>query len=45
MHKKTFNLGSGQSISDPDTYHILTFRVKTEGARVFAELPTEQDLG
>ena len=44
VHKKTFNLKSGRSISDPDSYHVLTFRVKAEHGHVFVQLPSEADL-
>ena len=44
VHKKTFALDSGKSISDPDTYHVLTFRVKAEEGHVFVELPSVSPL-
>jgi len=38
LHKKTFSLETGESISDPE-YRIETFPVKVIGDEVFLELP------
>lgn len=38
LHKKTFSLESGESLSDPD-YRIETFPVRVEGDDVLLELP------
>ena len=43
LHKKTFSLESGQSLSDPE-YQIETFPVKVEGKDVFLELPSVEVL-
>ena len=44
IHKKTFALESGDCLSDPGAYHVLTFRAKAIDDRVFVELPSPQDL-
>jgi NAD(P)H-dependent nitrite reductase small subunit len=38
LHKKTFSLESGESLSDPE-YKIETFPVKVDGNDVYLELP------
>ena len=43
LHKKTFSLESGESLSDPD-YKIDTFPVKVEGDSVFLQLPSVEIL-
>ncbi len=43
FHKKTFNLETGDSISDDDL-SIATFPAKVEGGWVYAELPSEMEL-
>jgi nitrite reductase (NADH) large subunit len=43
LHKKTFSLNTGESLSDPD-YNIETFAVKVEGAAVYLRLPPVEVL-
>jgi NAD(P)H-dependent nitrite reductase large subunit/NAD(P)H-dependent nitrite reductase small subunit len=43
LHKKTFSLASGESLSDPE-YSIETFPVKIEGDDVLLELPAVEVL-
>ncbi len=43
LHKKTFSLETGESLSDPE-YRIETFPVRVEGADVFLHLPPEEVL-
>ncbi len=43
LHKKTFSLQTGQSLSDPE-YQIATFPVKIDGRDVFLELPSVEVL-
>ena len=43
LHKKTFNLQTGEQIGDDDL-NILTFPVKLEGDKVFVELPAAPEL-
>ena len=38
IHKKTFALESGDCLSDPGAYHVLTFRAKAVDGRIFVEL-------
>ena len=43
MHKKSFSLVDGKSMSD-DIYSIRTFKVEVRNGNLFVELPTEDDL-
>jgi nitrite reductase (NADH) large subunit len=43
LHKKTFSLKTGESLQGEE-YRIATFRVKTEGGKVYAELPPPEVL-
>ena len=43
LHKKTFSLESGESLSDPE-YRIETFPVRIEGDDVLLELPAIEVL-
>lgn len=43
LHKKTFSLESGESLSDPE-YKIETFPVKVDGNDVYLELPAIEVL-
>lgn len=43
LHKKTFDLSTGEGISDQDL-NILTFPVKLEGKKVYVELPAEAEV-
>lgn len=43
LHKKTFSLQSGESLSDPE-YRISTFPVRIEGTEVFLKLPAIEVL-
>ena len=43
LHKKTFSLETGESLSDPE-YKIDTFPVRIEGNDVFLELPAVEVL-
>ena len=43
LHKKTFSLKTGESLSDPD-YNIETFPVKVEGNAVYLRLPPVEVL-
>lgn len=43
LHKKTFNLETGEGISD-ESLNILTFPVKLEGDQVFVELPAVAEV-
>jgi len=43
LHKKTFSLESGESLSDPE-YKIDTFPVRIEGNDVYLELPSIEEL-
>jgi nitrite reductase (NADH) large subunit len=43
LHKKTFNLRSGEQIGD-DELNILTFPVRLEGKKVFVELPAVPEV-
>jgi nitrite reductase (NADH) large subunit len=43
LHKKTFSLETGESLQGEE-YRIQTFRVKTEGGKVYAELPPPEVL-
>jgi len=43
LHKKTFNLQTGEGISDEDL-NILTFPVKLDGNKILVELPAEPEV-
>ncbi len=43
LHKKTFSLETGESLSDPE-YKIETFPVKTDGEDVYVKLPSIEVL-
>ena len=43
FHKKTFNLETGQGISDEEL-SISTFPAKVEGGWIYAELPSAASL-
>ena len=43
LHKKTFNLINGKSMTNED-YCLYTFPIKVVGEEVFIQLPDEQDL-
>jgi nitrite reductase (NADH) large subunit len=43
LHKKTFSLETGVSLSDPE-YRIETFPVKVENGMVFLQLPPVETL-
>jgi nitrite reductase (NADH) large subunit len=43
LHKKTFSLESGEQLGD-DGLNILTFPIKLEGDKVFAELPAVPEV-
>lgn len=43
LHKKTFSLSTGESLSDPE-YSISTFPVRVEEGEVFLLLPPEDEL-
>jgi NAD(P)H-dependent nitrite reductase large subunit/NAD(P)H-dependent nitrite reductase small subunit len=43
LHKKTFSLETGESLSDPE-YRIETFPVRLEGDEVYLSLPPEEVL-
>eukprot|EP00980_Cylindrotheca_fusiformis_P030772 scaffold25410_cov117-Cylindrotheca_fusiformis.AAC.5 len=44
LHKKTFNLNSGEQIGGEEDLSILTFPVKVEGTKVLVELPSVVEL-
>jgi nitrite reductase/ring-hydroxylating ferredoxin subunit len=44
LHKKTFNLETGECMSGDDL-SVHTFPVKIEGDFVYLELPAEKELG
>eukprot|EP01051_Picozoa_sp_SAG22_P003108 SAG22_NODE_147_length_17533_cov_46.384536_7_plen_89_part_00 len=39
-----FALKTGECLSDPGAYHILTFRAKSVGGKVLVELPPARGL-
>jgi len=43
LHKKTFSLETGESLQGEE-YRIKTFRVKSEGGKIYAELPPPEVL-
>ena len=44
VHKTTFALTTGQCISEPGEYSVLTFSAKEEAGRVLLELPPTDEL-
>eukprot|EP01050_Picozoa_sp_SAG11_P056558 SAG11_NODE_35157_length_268_cov_0.609467_1_plen_59_part_10 len=44
MLKKTYALRTGECLSDPGAFHILTFRARAAGGKVYVELPPPEDL-
>eukprot|EP01052_Picozoa_sp_SAG31_P002504 SAG31_NODE_89_length_26711_cov_24.949459_6_plen_282_part_00 len=42
--KKTYSLSTGECLSDPNAFHLLTFRARAEDGKVFVELPPESEL-
>jgi NAD(P)H-dependent nitrite reductase small subunit len=43
QHKKTFDLATGEGLSDPE-YRIATFPARVEGGKVYVKLPPAAEL-